>query len=391
MFWSKQEPPRPPPSRRRPEPRPLPRFPARDHLRTTIRATFPSGSRVEYFLRPQWNGNPVEYEPQPSLLDTARAHAGADYVRWALGLSPGLNTDDPDLEFPLIAALASDDEILSKVGEDAFDLAVNQCTWDPPVRRDPRRGPRRIRDAFGFDEEVRHSLHGALVAGLHQYTYHLTDSALYVFGESHQRNATRLPLGLFAGATGNQQGGVALSFSDPGNFDFGELPENHERKTASDGTETITISAFQLQGTTRWDELVDEMKASFRVALPSAEFEVVHKGRPVKFSVTRFHDSSFDSLLGSTVSDQEREAIRATDAFRTARDAAYASLTPINVDELTRPVSLASDLADSPTGDEPQEVDPLEVRLERVTRLFDAGLITESERDVQRERILDEI
>ena len=391
MFWTRQEPPRPQPRKSPPIARPLPRYPARDHLRTTIRATFPAGSQIEYFIRPQWGGNPVEYEPQSSLLATARAHAGADFIRWAFGFSSGFTTDDPDLEFPLIGALSSDAEVLAKVGEDPFDLAVNQCHWEPMVRRDPRRGPRRIRDQFGFEESVRHSLHGALVAGLHQYTYHLTDSALYVFGESHERTAARLPLGLFAGASGNQQGGIALKFSDPGGFDFGELPENCERKQGSDGAETLVISAFQLQSTTRWDELVDDMKVAFRTSLPTCEFEVMHRGRPVTFSVTRFHANSFDAAVDSTVSTQEREEIRATDEFKRARDEAYGSLVAIDIEQLTRPQVPEPPDPPAVTSENSGAVDPLEARLARISRLFGEGLITQTEHDIQRKRILDEI
>ena len=392
MFWTKQEPPRPPSSHRRPStPRPLPRFPARDHLRTTIRATFPAGSQVEYFIRPQWNGNPVEYEPQPTLLATARAHAGADFIRWAFGFSSGFDTDDPDLEFPLIPVLSTDAEVLGKVGEDPFDLAVNQCHWDPSVRRDPRKGPRRIRDQFGFEESVRHSLHGVLVSGLHQYTYHLTSSALYVFGESHQRSATRLPLGLFAGATGNQQGGIALRFSDPGNFDFGELPENCERKQGADGAEMLVISAFQLQSPARWDELIDDMKVASRTSLPTGEFEVMHRGRQVTFSVTRFYADSFDSPVDSTLSLQEQEEIRATEAFKRARTGALGSLASIDVEQLARPQLPESSETPATTSENSGEKDPLATRLARISRLFDQGLITETERDLQRKRVLDEI
>jgi len=341
----------------------------------------------------------VQSLPQPGLQDTALKNAAATYLKFALGCVDGMHSSDGDFEAPMLG-LPPEYEVLEAAGIDLNEW-VEKCEWEPCVFRDPRLGHRRVRDAFGLEEKLLYSMHGVLRTGLWQSTYHLTDKALYVFGESHEDSCARFPLELFLQQTQNPPGAFGpgnhlMYFMDPGDFDFGVLPSNSQRgKITSDGEGTgasvVTVAGFQIVELDRWDKFGYAIARSLSAVLPTERIEVSVQGRRVGCLISKtiigqgtmcFEDSSLTREVAAQVqeSDEYREKLRR----------ALASLpvpsTPADVS------ALCSDTV-APSSDNTPSEPTLDVRdrLARLTQLRDEGVISKEEYNDQRQRILDEM
>lgn len=399
--------------KRSPAPRPTPRqaapppFPGPDHLRTSFRATFPDGRSFDYFILPGWlhRSSPafmdkvVQSLPQPGLQDTALKNAAATYLKFALGCVDGMHSSDGDFEAPMLGS-PPEYEVLEAAGIDLNDW-VEKCEWEPKVFRDPRLGHRRVRDAFGLEEELLYSMHGVLRTGLWQSTYHLTDKALYVFGESHEDSCARFPLELFLQQTENPPGAFGpgnhlMYFMDPGDFDFGVLPGNSQRgEITSDGEGTgasaVTVAGFQIVELDRWKKFGYAIARALSAVLPTERIEVSVQGRRVGCLISKtiigqgamcFEDSS----LTRDVAAQVRESDEYKEKLRHALASLPVPSTPPDVS------ALRSKIVAPPSENTPSELThDVRDRLDRLTRLRDDGVISEEEYSDQRQRILDEL
>ena len=341
----------------------------------------------------------VQSLPQPGLQDTALKNAAAAYLKFALGCSDGLRTADGDFEGPMLG-LPPEYDVLEAAGIDLNDW-VEKCEWEPKVFRDPRLGHRRVKDAFGLEEELIFSMHGVLRTGLWQSTYHLTDKALYVFGESHEESCARLPLELFLQQTKNPPGAFGpgnhlMYFVDPGDYDFGVLPANSQRGSVDSegdapGIKVVSVAGFQIVDRDRWDKFGLAIARALPAVLPTERFDVEIGGRKVGclISKTITGQGSFcfeDSLLDPSVARKVRE----TEEFKASVRRALASLplpnTPPDVSALRSETTVPSS-EDTPS----EPTDDVRDRLDRLTRLRDDGVISEEEYNDQRQRILDEL
>lgn len=392
----------PPPRQSAPPP-----FPGPAHLKTSFRATFPDGRSFEYFILPGWHHESslpfmdkvVQSLPQAGMQNTVLKNAAAAYLKFALGCSDGLRTQDGDFEVPMLG-LPPEYDVLEGAGIDLNEW-VERCEWEPRVFRDPRLGHRRVKDAFGLDEELLFSMHGVLRAGLWQSTYHLTDKALYVFGESHEESCARLPLELFFQMTQNPPGTFGpgnhlMEFVDPGGFDFGVLPENSRRGSATsdeDGAsvEVVSVAGFQIVDRDRWGKFGNAIARALWTVLPTERFDIAHGARKfgclISKTITGHGSFCFeDPLLDPNVARK----IRDTEEFKVSVRHALASLPlPSIPPDLS---ALRSETVAPPADDMPGDPsDDLRDRLERLGRLRDDGVINEDEYTNQRQRILDEL
>ena len=342
----------------------------------------------------------VQSLPEPGLQDTALKNGAAEYLKFALGCTNGIHSSEGDFELPMLG-LGSEYEVLDQANIDLSEWVLEKCVWEPRVFRDPRLGHRRVRDAFGLEEELRFSMHGVLRRDLAQSTYHLTDRALYVFGESHEQSCARLPLELFVRQTRNPPGSFGPGnhmayFQDPGNFDFGVLPEAAlQGSLTSNGDSAdqnvIAIGGFQVVDAGSWDAFGHALARAVANALPTERFDLAHGARKVGclISKTITGQGTFcfeDALLDPNVARK----IRDTEEFKASVRRALASLplptAPPDVSAL-RSETVAPP-ADDMSGD---PSDDLRDRLDRLSRLRDDGVIDEDEYTNQRQRILDEI
>ena len=342
----------------------------------------------------------VQSLPEAGLENTALKNAAATYLKFALGCVDGLRTTDGDFEGPMLG-IPPDYEVLEAAGIDLNDWVFEKCVWEPRVFRDPRLGHRRVRDAFDLEEELLFSMHGVLRAGLWQSTYHLTDKALYVFGESHEDSCARLPLELFISQTKNPRGATGpgnyqMVFVNPMEFDFGVLPEHAltgvlKGEGEKPDTPVVAVNGFQVVDAAGWDAFGHALARAVAKALPTERFEVETAGHKVGclISKTITGEGTFcfeDALLDPNVARK----IRDTEEFKASVRRALASLplptAPPDVSAL-RSETVAPP-ADDMSGD---PSDDLRDRLDRLSRLRDDGVIDEDEYTNQRQRILDEI
>lgn len=400
--------------KRSPDPRPTPRqaapppFPGPEHLRPPFRATFPDGRSYEYFIRPGWGQKPshafmdkiVQSLPEPGLQDTALKNGAAEYLKFALGCTDGFHSSEGDVEFPMLG-LESDHEVLEQAKIDLNEWVLEKCVWEPRVFRDPRLGHRRVRDAFGLEEELLFSMHGVLRRDLAQSTYHLTHKALYVFGESHEESCARLPLELFVRQTRNPPGSLGPGnhlayFKDPGNFDFGVLPEASKRGSLTfnaDSTvvDVIAVGGFQVVDAGKWDTFGHALARAVAKVLPTERFDIANGARKVGCLISKtitgqgtfcFEDALLDPNVARKVQD--------TEEFKASVRRALASLPmPAAPPDVS---ALRSETVVPPTENTPSEpTDDVRDRLDRLNRLRDDGVISEEEYSDQRQRILDEL
>lgn len=341
----------------------------------------------------------VQSLPQPGLQDTALKNAAATYLKFALGCVDGMHSSDGDFEAPMLG-LPTEYEVLEAAGVDLNDW-VEKCDWEPRVFRDPRLGHRRVRDAFGLEEELLYSMHGVLRTGLWQSTYHLTDKALYVFGESHEESCARLPLELFIRQTKNPPGTMGpgnyqVVFANPTDFDFGVLPENAstgvlQREGEKADMPVIAVHGFQVVDAGGWDAFGHALAKGVAKALPTERFEIVSTGHRVGCLISKtitgqgtfcFEDALLDPNVARKVQD--------TEEFKASVRRALASLpAPSTPADLS---ALRSETAVPSSEDTPSEPpDNVRDRLDRLNRLRDDGVISEEEYSEQRQRILDEL
>ena len=383
-------------------------LPGPNHLRTSFRATFPDGQSFEYFILPGWQNQPpapflgkvVQSLPHPATQGTVLKNAAARYLEYALGCVDGLRSADGDFEAPILFT-PTEQEALEKDGIDLFEWVFHECKWEPRVFRDQRLGHRRVADAFGLKEELQASMHGVLRHGLWQSTYHLTDKALYVFGESHEQSCARFPLELFVMQTKNPPGTLGpgnhlMYFVDPGNFDFGTLPENSQRgpltsENENTGFNAVSVAGFHVVDSDGWEKFSNALARTLPSVLPTERFEISYDGRKVACLISKtivgkgtfcFEDLSLPRAVAV--------GVRNTNEFKEAVRSTLASMpTPAMPSDIS---SLRSVEAASPTSDIQVGV-PNDVRdrLDRLVRLRDDQLITEDEYLEQRQRILGEL
>jgi len=383
-------------------------FPGPDHLRTSFRVTFPDGRSFEYFVLPAWStatpfafmDKVVQYVPQPGLENVALQNAAASYLKFALGCTDGIKTTDGDHEVPVLGMVV-DYEVLEAAGIDLNDWILRECEWEPKVFRDNRLGHKRVKDVFGLDEELRCSKHGVLREGLWQTTYHLTDKALYVFGESHEDSCARFPLQLFVQQTKNPAGAFGpgnfqMFFMDPGDFDFGVLPSHAPRgELTIDGVEqdvtVIAVEGFQVAEVDGWEPLGRALAKTLPGVLPTERCEVTVGDVTVGclFSKTIVGRISF-CFESDDISRSLAEEVRASDEFRAGLNRAYENLPLPSLPTDDGPAPANVGRPDQVAGEAIPNVRVRE-RLERLSRLEADGIISASEHDEQRRRILGEL
>lgn len=387
-------------------------FPTNRHLKTAITATFPDGSQFEYFVIPEWRNKPgmpvmgevIQYLPHPGFKNVVLQNAAHDYLMFAFGEVDGFTSEDGELEIPAIAMLESYQEVADEHGIDLFDWTVNKCQWSPNIFRDPRKGARRIRDAFGVEEEVIASVHGVLRTGLWQSTYHLTNRALYVFGESHEQSKARLPLELLMRATsqpdglGPEPGNFQAVFHDPGNFDFGELPENTSRVQATsdasgETVDVVVIAGFQIADRNKFRTFVNEISYAVSDVQPTRRTSVQVGGRTVEIDVSKSTASSgLNVLVDRDLPQEVKNQVWNSEEFKRVVKETLATLDkpsiPNDVTQLSNQAPAAESENEEPKKGEPGD---LTSRLARIDEMHKEGIISDAERKEQRQRLLDEI
>lgn len=388
-----------------------PQFPTSDHLRTSFTAAFPDGSTFEFFICPEWNrksglparGGVVQYLPKPGEKNALLQNAAREYLDFALGVSDGFKSTDGDYEMPGIAMLESDQRVADKHGIDVYDWVVHQCKWTPNVFRDPRTGARRIFDTFGLEEEVLFSVHGVLRHGLWQSTYHLSERALYIFGESHEDSKARIPLELYLNSTLNPEqafgpGNFQAIFFNPGAFNFGKLPENAvlgnlKTDDGSVGTKVLSVAGFNVARRTVWSDLRRNIANSLPNVLDTKRLAVPSNGAEVEIYLSKtitggghyvFCDQGLPGDIGRRISQ--------SDDFKSVVKEGLVSLKEPSIpDDLTK-IEKASEPKNSVSGGSPPEAsDDLVMRLRRLDEMFKDGVISEEEHHEHRERLLREL
>lgn len=386
-------------------------FPTNGHLKTSITATFPDGSQFEFFVIPEWQNKPglpvmgdvIQYLPQPGDKNVVLQNAAHDYLRFAFGEVDGFTSEDGELEIPAIAMVSSYQEVADEHGIDLFDWTVNKCQWSPNIFRDPRKGSRRIRDAFGVEEEVIASVHGVLRAGLWQSTYHLTNRALYIFGESHEQSKARIPLELYMSSTLNPQGAFGRGnfqaiFLNPDNFDFGELPENAVRgqvtfDASAESVDVLAIAGFQIAERNKFRDFQQEMAYALRTVLPTKRISVHAEGRTVELDISKtISTGGHFVFVDRDLSERVASQITKSEEFKRVVKETLATLdkpsVPNDVSQFPNQVPAAGSENDEPKKSEPGD---LVSRLARIDEMHQEGIISDVEHKVQRQRLLDEI
>lgn len=393
-------------------PRPAqPQFPTASHLRTSFTAAFKDGSTFEFFVIPEWKQQPglpvvgkvVQYLPKPGDRNVLLQNGAKDYLEFALGVTDGFTSDDGDYELPGIAMLESDQRIADRFGIDPFEWVVHECKWTPNAFRDMRTGSRRIFDEFGLEEEVVCSVYGVLRDGLWQSTYHLSNRALYIFGESHEDSKARIPLELFlSSARGPSRnfgpGDFQATFYNPGSFDFGKLPKSavFGKWSSEDGTgsiDVLSIGGFKVAKQDAWSKLRKEISYNLCNILPTKRLTVRANGDIAEIDLSKTIRGGGNYVFAdrNIQVDVARRLSKTDEMRRVIREGLAGLDSPEVPNDLTNLESLVA--SDAAVVEEPVDTsqDNLLKRLKRLDEMLDQGVISEEEHSRHRERLLNEV
>ena len=193
-------------------------------------------------------------------------------------------------------------------------------------------------------------------------------------------------------------GNFQAVFVDPGNFDFGELPENAVRgqlvfEDKSVSFDVLAVAGFQVADRYKWRNFQQELAYSLRNVLPTKRVTVQSGGLSVEVDLSKTmaaggHFVFVDRELPQEVAGQ----ISQSEEFKQVMKETLATLEqPSTPDDVTTlkagPNPIPADI------DPPQDgfSDDLVSRLARIDDMHREGIISDAEHRETRQRLLGEI